>query len=343
MMEGMDLSTLYLGMLLPHPLIPGASPLSKDLDTIRELEDAGAPAIVLHSLFEEQIIGARATATRTMDHFGDTHPEALAYYPKSHEFAFGPDRYLNHLRRIKTAIDIPVIASLNGTTPGGWTEHARLIEQAGADALELNLYPTATDLLAPGEEVERHALDVAVRVRMAVTIPVAVKLSPFYSSLANLVHELAELGIDAVVLFNRFYQPDIDIERLRVTAAPQLSSSSDLLLRVRWLATLAGRTKTCLACSGGVHTAEDAVKAVMAGADAVQVVSALLLHGPGYLQVLRERLARWFEAHEYDSLRHARSCLSLLRCPDPRAFERGNYMRILQNWKPADAGTGTVG
>jgi dihydroorotate dehydrogenase (fumarate) len=333
----MNLTTTYLGCSLPHPLMPGASPLVDDLDMVRRLEDAGAAAIVMHSLFEEQIAAEEHAAVQAAAH-GDSFGEALSYLPGSPAFALGPDRYLEQLRRIRDAVAVPVIASLNGVTPGGWLEYARLLEQAGAHALELNVYHVATDPAETAAAVESRVLEVLRAVRAAVRLPLAVKLSPFYSALAHLAHELDLLGADGLVLFNRFYQPDIDPEALEVVPALQLSDSSELRLRLRWLAILHGRVRPGLAASGGVHTGLDALKAVMAGADAVQLVSALLRHGPEHLAAVRADLTRWLEEHEYDSLAQARGSMSLLRCPDPVAFERANYLRVLESWRPRSAG-----
>jgi dihydroorotate dehydrogenase (fumarate) len=333
----MNLSTTYLGFTLPHPLMPGASPLVDDLDTVRQLEDAGAAAIVMHSLFEEQITAEEEVAGRLAAH-GDSFAEALSYLPEVPAFALGPDRYLEQLRRIREAVAVPVIASLNGVTPAGWLEYARLMEQAGAHALELNVYHLATDPAESASAVEARVLDVLRAVRGAVRLPLAVKLSPFYSALAHLARELDSLGADGLVLFNRFYQPDIDPEALEVVPALQLSDSSELRLRLRWLAILHGRLRPTLAASGGVHTGLDALKAVLAGAHAVQMVSALLRHGPEHLAVVRAELARWLEEHEYDSLAQAQGSMSLLRCPDPAAFERANYLRVLQSWRGVEGG-----
>ena len=336
----MDLSTTYLGFELPHPLMPGASPLVDDLDSVRRLEDAGAAAIVMHSLFEEQLIEERITRFM-LDLNEDSYAEAQTYFPGGfgfdldvdQEISLGPDQYLEQLRRIKQAVAVPVIASLNGTTPGGWTEYARLIEQAGADALELNLYYVATNPFESAEAVENRLLEIVAAVRRIVRIPIAVKLSPFFTSVAHLATRLQMLGADGLVLFNRFYQPDLDLERLEAAPKLHLSDSSELLLRLRWLAILSGGVDASLAVSGGVHTSHDALKAVMAGADAVQVVSALLRYGPAYLGVIRDGMANWLEEHEYDSLRQLHRSMSLGRCPDPQAFERGNYVRILQSWR----------
>jgi dihydroorotate dehydrogenase (fumarate) len=329
----MDLTTTYLGLQLPHPLMPGASPLADDLDTVRRLEDAGAAAIVLRSLFEEQVDQEEAATEQAIAHGAESFAEATSYLPSAAEFAFGPDDYLDHLARVKAAVSVPVIASLNGTTLGGWLAYARMMEVAGADAIELNVYQLATDARETGGTLERRISAMVHTVTTSVHVPVAVKLSPFYTALAHFAGELDAAGAHGLVLFNRFYQADVDVERLEVAPTLHLSDSSELLLRLRWLAILAGHVKASLAASGGVHTVQDVVKAVMCGADAVQLVSVLLRHGPDRLASLRVELAQWLEEHGYASLSEARGSMSLLRCPDPKAFERANYMRILQSWR----------
>jgi dihydroorotate dehydrogenase (fumarate) len=329
----MDLTTTYLGLTLPHPLMPGASPLADDLDTIQELEDAGAAAVVMRSLFEEQITREALGRLHHVAAHENSFAEALSYLPTPSEFTRGPDEYLEHLHRVRTAVAIPVIGSLNGTTPEGWLRYAHQIEEAGAAALELNFYYVATDPSETGAAVEQRLLDTVRAVKTSVGIPVAVKLSPFFSSLAHLAGELDRTGADGLVLFNRFYQPDIDPEMLDAVPRLTLSTSDELLLRLRWLAILSGRVRTSLAVTGGVHTAIDAVKAIMAGAQAVQVVAALLQHGPRHLALLQRELRHWLEEHEYESLKQAQGSLSLRHCPDPGAYERGNYMRVLQTWR----------
>jgi dihydroorotate dehydrogenase (fumarate) len=287
----------------------------------------------MHSLFEEQITGEKLTTIYHMELYADSYAEAQSYFPRSDDFALGPDQYLEQIRKIKRAVSIPVIGSLNGTTPGGWTDYARLIEQAGADALELNTYTVATDSQQSGTDIERRMLEVVQAVADAVSIPVAVKISPFFSSLANFVYQLEEADIDGLVLFNRFYQPDIDIEMLEVKPTLNLSNSGELLLRLRWLAILSRQISLSLACSGGVHTGRDAIKAVMAGASAVQVVSALLRHGPEFLRTIEQEIVNWMIDNHYSSVRQMRGSMGLSSCPDPQAFERANYMRTLHSWR----------
>jgi dihydroorotate dehydrogenase (fumarate) len=328
----MDLSTNYLGLRLPHPIMPGACPLPDDLDMVRRLEDAGAPAIVLRSLFEEQIVTEQIAAAEYIDTHENAFAEALDYMPQTDVFALGPDEYLRHLSRIKMTVDVPVIGSLNGSTPGGWLRYARAIASAGADALELNVYHIATDFEDSAVDLEHRICKMISSVNKEVDIPVVVKLSPSYTALPNLVKQLQGCGADGFILFNRFYQPDFDIESLETQRTLKLSTSDELLQRLHWTAILSGRLHGSLAISGGVHDVTDVVKSVMAGAHVVQVVSALLRHGPGRLTQLRDELAEWLEEHGYKSLEEMQGSMNLLRCPDPRAYERVNYMELLQSW-----------
>lgn len=330
----MDLSTRYLGFELPHPIIPGASPMVDHIDVVRRLEDAGAPMIVMHSLFEEQIKGEEMATYRSLEEPEESFAEATSYMPRSSPgyFKLGPAEYLDQIAKIKETVGVPVVGSLNGVTLGGWLEYARLIEQAGADALELNLYQLATDPQTTGQAIEEQSLSVISEVKRQINIPLAVKLSPFYSAIAGFASKAVESGADALVLFNRLYQPDIDLENLEMMRV-NLSSQDELLLRIRWLAILFGRVEADLAVTGGVHEPTDAVKTVMAGANAVQVVSALLTRGPEFLTYLVDGLRIWLEEKEYDSLAQMRGSMSLLRCPDPSAYERANYTRLLQSWE----------
>ncbi|MBM3318060.1 MAG: dihydroorotate dehydrogenase-like protein [Candidatus Eisenbacteria bacterium] len=330
----MDLSTTYLGLQLPHPLMPGASPLTADLDAVKRLEDAGAAAIVMNSLFEEQFTREALAAQEAMETPAESFAEALSYFPRSDEFRLGPDEYFDRLRRIKETVGIPVIASLNGVTSGGWVRCAQQIVAAGADALELNVYYLATDPRESGAALEQKTVALLRAVKQVVAIPVAVKLSPFYSSLPHMARQLEEAGADGLVLFNRFYQPDIDIEELEAKRALELSTSAELLLRLRFLAILSGRGHASLAVTGGVHTAADAVKAIMAGAHAVQMVSALLQRGPAYLRQVCREVETWLERRGYASLAQMRGSMDLSRSPDPGAYERANYEHILQGWRP---------
>ena len=327
----MDLTARYLGIELPHPLVCGASPLGGDLDMVRRLEDSGAAAIVLPSLFEEQVEHDPLAVYWTFA----PHPQAelpFAVGPQPARFALDPDAYLEHLRQVKAAVAVPIIASLNGTTLGGWLSYARLLEQAGADALELNVYELVTDPDASSRAIEEGTAEMLAAISDAVMLPIAVKLSPYYTALAHFARELERVGAAGLVLFNRFYQPDVDLERFEVRPDLHLSDSKELLLRLRWLAILRGRIDGSLAASGGIHRAEDVVKAIACGADAVQVVSALLRHGPERIATLRHELELWLERIECDSLSEIHASLSLERCPDPAAFERAQYMRVLQSW-----------
>lgn len=327
----MDLSTTYLGLALPHPLMPGASPLADDLGMVKRLEDAGAAAIVLRSLFEEQI--ARIGYGRLQYLLANERtPGAVEFLPLPDEFAFPPDRYIEQVRRVKDAVGVPVVGSINGTSRDGWVDYAAQIEEAGADAIELNFYFVATDPTESSSDVERRLIDVVQMVKARVGIPVAVKLSPFFSSLPHLAVMLDDAGADGLVLFNRFYQADIDPDAREVVARLHLSTSQDMLLRVRWLAILSGQVRASLAATGGVHTGIDALKAVMAGAHAVQMVSGLLRNGPGYLALVLRDLERWLENHECESLRKLQGCMSLQQSHNPEAIERGNYLRVLQAW-----------
>jgi dihydroorotate dehydrogenase (fumarate) len=329
----MNLKTTYLGLQLPHPLMVGACPLANDMDMVRRLEDAGSAAITLPSLFEEQITREEFGTLYDLEAGSESFAEATSYFANIPEIRLGPDNYLDQIRKVKAAVKVPVIASLNGVTASGWLDFARKIEQAGADALELNLYYLATNPLETADTVEKRLLEIVRTVKSSVALPLAVKLSPFFTSLAHFAKVLEGAGADAVVLFNRFYQPDLDIEALEVEPSLNLSSPSTLRLRLRWLAMLHSQLSIPMAVSGGVHTAEGALKATMAGATGIQMVSALLMHGPEQLKKVREDMIQWMEEHEYESLDQMRGSLSLTKCPNPQAFERANYMRVLAGWK----------
>lgn len=332
----MNMKTNYMGFDLPHPLMPGASPLTRNLDAVKELEDAGAAAICMPSLFEEQIVEEQIASNNARDLIADTHAEALSYIPEHDDATSGPDEYLERVSRIKQAVDIPVFASLNGNSPGGWLRYARLMEQAGADALELNVYDLPTDPDIASTRIEWNTIEMVRQITATVRIPVAVKLSPFYSSLPHFARQIQAAGAKGIVIFNRFYQPDILMEELEVLPSVNLSTSSELLLRLRWLAILHGVVQPhTLAATGGVHTAVDAIKAVMTGASAVQMVSALLMYGPEHLTRVKSDMTRWMESHEYESLNQMHGSMSLDKCPNPRALERANYMQVLQSWRPA--------
>ncbi|MCW8984577.1 MAG: dihydroorotate dehydrogenase-like protein [Thermoanaerobaculales bacterium] len=328
----MDLKTTYLGLELANPIVSGSCPLGANLDTVRLLEDAGAAAVIMPSLFEEEIMAA-ATAQMEMESAGAGFAEASSYIPNPDGYHVGPDQYLDHVRAAKEAVSIPIIASLNGTSPGGWTRYAKKMEEAGADALELNTYYMATDVAEPGSDVEKRTLDIVTAVKEAVSIPVAVKLSPFFSSLANFAKELQNKGADGLVIFNRFYQPDLDIEELDVVPNLRLSTADELRLRLRWLAILSSQVELSLAATGGAHNAVDVIKAVMAGAHSVQMVSALLIHGPEHIKRTLEAIDFWLTEHEYESLRQMQGSMNMSKVPDAAKLTRANYMKMLDSWQ----------
>ncbi len=326
-------STSMLGFRLPHPFVAGASPLGWNLDTVKQLEDAGCAALVLPSLFEEQVTLAAEGRIRHRDPLDPQWAEALKHFPALENYALSPEAYAEHVSRVKRAVGIPVIGSLNGTTAESWIAFSRLIEQAGADAIELNLYEVVTDLAMPGAAIEHQLTHLVADLKRYLKIPIAVKVSPFFSAFANLAGQLDKAGADGIVLFNRFYQPDIDVTTLAPLPQAELSTSAELRLRLRWLAILYGRVRPSLIATGGVATADDGIKALLAGADAVQVVSAILRHGAGYFSVLRDGLERWMEQHQLQRLDDVRGRASLQQTADPAAFERANYIRVLQSWK----------
>jgi dihydroorotate dehydrogenase (fumarate) len=325
----MDLATTYLGMRLPHPLIVGAGPLGDDLDAVRRLEDAGAAMLVLRSLYEEEITGEQMDAFLHSESYSESFAEAGTFHPEP-RLALGPEEYLEHLRRVKAAVRVPVVASLNGVTPGGWTSYARLCEDAGADALELHVYHAASDMTLAAAEVERRAIQVVREVKRSLRIPVAVKLAPLLTAFANFAKSLDEAGADGLVLFTRFHRIDIDVDELEVVRTLPLSDSSELPMRLRGTAALAGRVRASLAVTGGVHSGLDVIKATMAGAHVTQLVSALLRHGPGHLRTVRAEVEQWMAEHEWDSLREMRGNMSLERLPDPAAYERANFRMALR-------------
>lgn len=330
----MDLTTTYMGMRLKNPLVPSSSPLMQNRDDLRRMEDAGAAAVVLHSLFEEQILHDSFTLDSYLTQSTDSFAEALSYFPEAPAYRTGADAYLQHVSWAKRVLDIPVIASLNGVSTGGWIEYARKIEEAGADGLELNVYYLPTDLNLTGNEVEQIYLDVLKDVKTAVSIPVAMKLNPYFSAMANMANRLAETGADGLVLFNRFYQPDLDTETLEVVPNLVLSNSNELRLPLRWIAILYGRVPADLALTTGVHTVEDVVKGLMAGAKIAMIASELLQSGLGRISELLVGLETWLIEHEYDSVSQMQGSLSQINCAEPAAFERANYMRVLNSYKP---------
>jgi dihydroorotate dehydrogenase (fumarate) len=328
----MDLSTNYLGLKLRTPLVPSASPLSQEIDTIKAMEDAGASAVVLHSLFEEQLRQDSAELDHTLEHGTYSFPEALTYFPEPASFRLGPEEYLEHIGKAKKAVRIPIIASLNGSSVGGWTSYAKGIQQAGADALELNIYYIPTDMNLSSAQVEQNYLDILKAVKSAVTIPVAVKLSPFFTNFANMARRLDQAGANGLVLFNRFYQPDIDLEALEVKPNILLSTPMALRVPLRWIALLYGKLRPSLAATSGIHRATDVLKVLMAGADAAMLCSALIRHGPRQIGVVERDLVAWMEEHEYQSVAELKGSLSQKNCADPSAFERAQYMKAISQY-----------
>jgi dihydroorotate dehydrogenase (fumarate) len=328
----MDLSTTYLSIPLPHPMVAGASPLSDEIDTVKQLEDAGAAAIVLRSLFEEQIVAEQMADVLYQDANNESFAEATSYFPAA-KILGGPDEYLNHLRRVKEVARIPVIASLNGSSLGGWLSYGRLLEQGGADALELNVYHSPVDPHQSGAEIESEILAMVHELKQSVRIPVAIKLSPFFTSFAHFALRLDREGVDGLVLFNRFYEADIDVQELQVIRALHLSDSSELPLRLRGIAAVAPLVQASLAVTGGVHTAIDIVKSTMAGAHVTQMVSALLKNGPDYLRSVRKDLENWMEENEWETLSQMRGNLGLDKVPNPQVYQRANYIMMLQSWE----------
>jgi dihydroorotate dehydrogenase (fumarate) len=337
-----DLSTSWLGLRLSTPIVCSSSPLTEHLGIIRHMEDAGAGAIVLHSLFEEQLTAEGHDLDRFLS-IGDTHAESSSYFPDMGTYNLGPEGYLEHVRKAREAVDIPVIASLNGLTPGGWIEYARLLEKAGASAIELNIYRIPTDPDESSEDVERGYEELVSLVRTAVRLPVAVKLGPYFTAPAHLARRLDAAGANGLVLFNRFYQPDFDLELLDVRPRLQFSTAQELLLRLHWVAILHGHLGCDLAVTGGVHGAADVLKSIMAGAKIAMMTSALLERGVQHVSVVRDELLRWMSEHEYESIRQMLGSLSYRNVPDPSAFERANYLRVLRSHalrmaKPLKAG-----
>lgn len=327
-----DLSTTYLGLKLKNPLLASSSPMCDELANVRRMEDAGAAAVVLQSLFEEQIELESGELDRFLEAGSERSPEALTHFPELTGAVHGPEGYLRHIQRCKETVKIPIIASLNGSTPGGWLSYARQIQQAGADALELNVYYLPVDPSVSGEQVERTYVDLVKAVKAEVRIPVAVKLCPYFSSMANMAKKLDAAGADALVLFNRFYQTDYDLEALEVVPNLVLSNSHEILLRLHWIAVLYGSIRAELALTGGVHTAGDVVKAMMAGAKVAMMTSALLKRGIGYFDTLITELLLWMGEHQYDSIKQMQGSMSRNAVPQPGVFERANYMRVLSSY-----------
>jgi len=329
----MNLKTTYMGLKLRTPLVVSASPLSDSIDNIQRMEDAGASAVVLYSLFEEQIRLERYELHWSMTQGTESFPEALNYFPEPNELFVGPEAYLKHIQRAKESVSIPIIASLNGSTPSGWTSFAKQIEQAGADALELNLYNIPTDMKLSGAELEHQFMEVVRAVRAEVTIPIAVKASPFFTNFANVAKRFVEHGANGLVLFNRFYQPDIELESLEVAPHVFFSTPMAMRLPLRWVAILYDRLSASLAATSGIHRGSDALKMLMAGADVTMLCSALMRHGITHIRVIEHEIATWMNDHEYASVEQLKGSLSHKHCPDPSAFERAQYMRAVGAYK----------
>ena len=331
----MDLSTTYLGLNLKSPLVVGScAPLTEDIDNLKRMEDSGAGAIVLHSFFEEQLRQERLELHHHLTYGTESFAEALTYFPEPQIFHVGSDEYLSHIRQAKQSLDIPIIASLNGSTLGGWLDYSQQIEQAGADALELNIYYIPTDLDIPGAEIEENYLDILRTVKSEIKIPVTVKIGPYFSNMANMAKRFAENGADGLVLFNRFYQPDISLENLEVYPNVLLSTPQAIRLPMRWIAILYGRVDLDFAATSGILHATDVLKMLMVGEKVTQLVSSLLRHGIGHISTLEANMLRWMEEHEYESVKQMQGSMSQLHCPDPSAFERVNYMKALQTYAP---------
>jgi len=334
----MDLSTTYMGMKLKNPIVPSASPLTEKLDNIKRLEDAGASAVVMHSLFEEQINQESQVLDHYLSYGTESYAEALQYFPEAHEYKIGPDEYLNLIQQAKSKLRIPIIGSLNGVSTGGWIEYAKKIQQAGADALELNIYYLPTDTDMDGTKVEEMYVEVVRSVKKSITIPVAVKISPFFSAIANMVKKIADAGADALVLFNRFYQPDFDLDELEVVPRLVLSNQFENRLPLHWVAILYGRVKVDFAVTRGVRTYEDVLKGLMVGAKVTMMTSEILENGMKRITEILGEMTRWMEEHEYESVKQMQGSMSQINCPEPAAFERANYMKVLHSWRPDPTG-----
>jgi len=331
----MDLSTTYLGLTLRTPLVPSASPLSEEIDNIKRMEDAGASAVVLHSLFEEQMVQERFELYDRLTQGTESFAEALTYFPQPPQFHLGPEEYLNHIRKAKAAVAIPVIASLNGASVGGWTSYAKQMQQAGADALELNVYYVPTDMELSVDEIEQRYVDILTAVKSVATIPVALKLGPFFSNMARMARRLDQAGADALVLFNRFYQPDIDLEALEIRPHVLLSTPQALRLPLTWIGILYGRIRANMAATSGIHQATDVLKMLMVGADVAMLCSVLLRHGIEQIRLIERGMRKWMVEHEYKSVQQMKGSMSQQNCADPAAFGRALYISTLQSYRPA--------
>lgn len=329
----MDLSTTYMGLKLKNPLVPSASPLSQSVDTVKALEDAGASAIVVYSLFEEQINHESGELNHYLSYHAESYAEALNYFPEPDQFKLTPYQYLDHIANLKKAVDIPVIGSLNGISSGGWVQYAKNIEQAGADALELNVYYIPANPLISGADIEKMYVSVLAEVKKNVKIPVAVKLSPFFTSMSNMAISLDQAGADALVMFNRFYQPDFDLDQLEVVPNLVLSTNWEMRLPLRWIAILYGKIKANMALTSGVHSHLDVIKTMMAGGDVAMICSELLVNGVGRVKEILDKMDQWMVENEYDSVTMMKGSMSQKSVAEPAAFERANYMKMLQSYK----------
>ena len=329
----MDLTTRYLGLNLRTPLVPSASPLSNGIDNIKKMEDAGASAVVLHSLFEEQVRGEQDTVQYHMMYGTDSFPESLTFFPKPAEFMTGPEEYVSQIRKAKESVGVPIIASLNGTALGGWVDYAKEIQQAGADALELNIYSVPTQMDRTSVEIEQDYIDIAKAVKSVVGIPLAVKLSPYFSNMANLAKRLDQAGVNGLVLFNRFYQPDVNLDNLEVKTNIQLSTPHEMRLPLRWIAILYGRIKANMAATTGIHSAADVIKMLMVGADVTMLCSVLMKEGIDVIRKIETEMSEWLSEHDYQSVSQLQGSMSQKYCADPSAFERAHYMRAVMSYK----------
>jgi dihydroorotate dehydrogenase (fumarate) len=329
----MDLTTTYMGLKLKNPIVPSSSPLSQSVDNVKKMEDAGAAAVVVYSLFEEQITHESGELDHYLSYGTESYAEALSYFPEPEQFHLTPFQYLDHIANLKKAVNIPVIGSLNGVSTGGWIKYAKNIEQAGADALELNVYYIATNPNITGSEVETMYVDVLTEVKKNVKIPVAMKLSPFFTSTSNMARRLDKAGADGLVLFNRFYQPDFDLENLEVVPNLVLSSNWEMRLPLRWIAILYDNVKASLGATSGIHSHEDVIKVMMAGGDVAMMASELLVKGIGRITEILDGMKEWMEKNEYDSIKMMKGSMSQKKIAQPAAFERANYMKLLQSYK----------
>ena len=329
----MDLSTKYLGLALKSPLVASASPLSEDIGNIKKLEDAGVGAVVLYSLFEEQLRQEQEEYNFHTTQGTEAFAESLSYFPEMEDYKLGPELYLEHIQKAKEAVNVPIIASLNGNSLGGWTEYAKKMESAGADAIELNIYHIPTDANMTGSEVEQQYVDVLKAVKGAVNIPVALKLSPFFSNFSNMAKQFDDAGADSLVLFNRFYQPDIDLDEFEVTPNLLLSQSSAMRLPMRWIAILKDNIKANLAATGGIHTGTDVIKMLLVGADVTMLCSSLLKHGISHVQNIEDHMKQWMRENDYNSVSELQGSMSQQKTADPASFERAQYMKALTNYQ----------